>query len=239
MNNLIKVINKFRGGHESRDHPFISGYFLCFFNIPPILNPGSDFVKDQEIQTWLITAAENFTPPQISITYGEVPGFGGVKKQILLSTETTPSFSISFREWVNSDNNNQVQLNLFPIFNTWASVIDRHVGLYKNEETNPKLYKGEIFVVEFTPAVLQTNVNNKPKEKIQIEKENILNIFHMYGISPESLPLDNHTHDISNRDSQTFQVNFKCDGSIFFSDDLKEEGLKEYVVTELNSLLVL
>ena len=174
-------------GHSPRHgHPYISGYWYLMLKAPEELG-------DQQYFAQLFNStAESFSPPSRNISKEEIVGFGGIKKQLMVSQEESHSFSIGFRE--------RFGLPVFNVINEWSKYINPVLG---NVKFN---YKGQCIVILAKPTFSAQGYNIAALTSQDIEE-----VFFFDGVFPESVPVDNLDAELSTNDTKVINVTFNYD----------------------------
>jgi len=80
-NDQPERLTRYMGGHNRTNHPYVSGYWQLYIDVPNLIFAGGgDAGADdmQATQEWMHSTAEGFTPPSRTINKADVPGQGGL-----------------------------------------------------------------------------------------------------------------------------------------------------------------
>ncbi len=153
-------INRYLGGFGRTEdsHPFVKGYFYVYFNLPTSLFVGGANINGtaserKVAQTYMMSAAEGFTPPgDRQLKYEDVQGMGGVDASFITGQTIDRSFSIQYRDYWGA-----------PIFRThrqWTSYLNPYYGgvairNYTNNSQGTMFsaneYKGTCMIIQTKP----------------------------------------------------------------------------------------
>jgi hypothetical protein len=197
--------NRFFGGRNRENQPFITGYFQV------LLRPPAKFVKDRYngkdniIQTWFHSTAESFTPPGYSPILAEIPAINGNSSSFLAGVELTHSFTIAFREYQ--------QLPILSMINDWVSYgFNPNYGMSGLDKFVPNNYKGDCIVIITTPQINTKESTSGIGEDEFIKTEYIEKVFYFDGVFPEAVPFDSLNSDITAHDGLQISCTFRFDG---------------------------
>ena len=227
---------RYKGGHKGISSPFISGYWYVLIELPELKIKSyidtdtksknlftNDTYTRNKMMKYLHGTAEAFTPPSKTIQKGEISGFGGIKKYVILNQSITSNFSISFFELSG--------MPIQKIFKIWSNMINSNYG-YRQAE----IYKGRAFIFLCKPTWTGLNLLYNPATNLYepinygIGRDDIEEMFYFEGVFPESDGNDALQMDISENGLIKYQVQFSFD-SYYFGvehDDIVSEGLAKF-----------
>jgi len=154
-------INRYLGGfgRQEDSHPFVKGYFYVYFNLPSSLFTDGDknvdnlMPKKAVAQTYMLSAAEGFTPPgDRQLKYEDVQGMGGVDASFITGQTIDRSFSIQYRDYWGAP--------IFRAHRQWSSYLNPYYGgVAINTFTNSAQgtmfsaneYKGTCMIIQTKP----------------------------------------------------------------------------------------
>ncbi len=223
---------RYKGGHKGVSSPFISGYWYVLIELPELklnsyITPtkiDNLFTNDADTRNkmmkYLHGTAEAFTPPSKTIQKGEISGFGGIKKYLILNQSITPNFSISFYELSG--------MPIQKIFKIWSNMINSNYG-YRQAE----IYKGRAFVFLCKPTwsgFFSGSIEANTKDEIGIDSSDIEEMYYFEGVFPESDGNDALSMDISENNLIKYQIQFSFDSYYFGveNEDIVAEGLSKF-----------
>lgn len=196
--NKPDAINRFMGGKDRQNHPFISGYWYFVVQLPTeIFSTG---IEDQA--KWLHSTAESFTPPSKTLNKVDVVGMGGSNSSFISGSTLNRTFTVGFREYQN--------VPILSIFDKWTAVIDPRLGLSPLKKFVPSAYKGSAFAILAKPQSRQGSAGISSSNVIN--EEDIEQIYLFDGVFPEMSPHDAFAVDISANDVVQLSVAFSFDG---------------------------
>jgi len=188
-----QVLNRYSGGHNRLNQPYISGYWYLLMTPPRGLVGSSDM--QGKSTDWFHATAESFTPPTKTITKADVPGMGGVASSFAAGQELSRTFTVAFREYQG--------LPIMNLLQMWTSMIDSRTGMSPLDAYVPKNYKGSAYAALCRPTASTGGA---------IGISDIEQLFYFEGVFPETLPYDTLTSDIATNDSAQLSVTFSFDG---------------------------
>lgn len=190
-------MTRYIGGHNRRNHPYISGYWYMAIKLPAALFNNDDHRQNDE--RWLHSSAETFNPPSRTLTKVDVPGIGGLGASFIAGQQLTRTFSMEFREYQDTPMSN--------IFDRWTSVIDSQYGVSHlgANEYIPQNYKGAAFVMMCKPTIDQGISKT-------ISVPDIERFYFFEGVFPEGMPDDLYSSDIATNDVARVNISFSFDG---------------------------
>jgi len=211
------VLTRYFGGRNRQNHPFVSGYWQ-FFIMPPEKIFTSTLSSD--VQSWINTSAEGFTPPTRTLNKADLPGQGGVGSSFITGQTLTRTFTVTFREYKN--------LPILSIFELWTSIIDPYVGVSPLSAADwvPSSYKGSAFAIITKPT--------QSKDGTPINATDIEELYYFDGVFPESAPHDTMGQDINANDIIQHSVPFSFDGWPLTKTD---EKTVQYCLSVINNLI--
>ena len=188
-------LTRFLGGHGREGHPYVNGYWQFFVSPPKQLFNG----LEPDINIWLHTTAEGFTPPSRNVNKADVPGQGGLGSSWVTGQSLQRNFSITHREYRD--------VPLLRIFQLWTSVIIPHIGISEipGSRWMGTSYKGHAFVILTKPT-------GHDGSNSMINRDDIEELFYFDGIWPENEPVDVLQQDISANDIVQYSINYSFDG---------------------------
>jgi hypothetical protein len=227
-----KSYTRYKGGHKATNGPYVSGYWYLLIELPIKLSNISTpkqsdnlFPVDGEvrkkIQKYLHATAESFTPPSKTIQKGEISGYGGVKKYVILNQSITPTFSVSFFELSG--------MPIQKIFKIWSNMINSQYGF-----TQSQIYKGKLFAFlckpTWTPDDYISDPNNQGVQvptSYNISPADVEEMFYFEGVFPESDGNDVLSTNISQNSIATYNIQFSFDSYYFGMEheDILADGL--------------
>lgn len=184
--------NKYMGGNHRQTQITVSGYWYALV-LPP-LNIFKDMTETTS--SVLLTTVDTYSPGSRQIQKGEIPGFGQVKKYIVISQSISGSFSLSFTEYQNHI--------LFQILHLWSSSIQANFGHFSKNNTVPSDYKGAIIIYYMKPTL--SNITSYTRNDIE-------NIYYYDGVFPEADPYDAFALDYKSFDKVSISIPFSFDGA--------------------------
>lgn len=208
------VMTRYMGGHNRKNHPFVSGYWQLYLN-PPTRIFGD---KHAEAIEWFHSTCEGFTPPSRSLNKADVPGQGGLGSSYITGQTLTRTFSVTFREYSN--------LPILSLFELWTSVIDPYTGVSELSGTEwlASSYKGSAFAILTKPTGAFGNNS--------LAADDIEQVFFFHGVWPENPPHDTLASDISGNDVAQHNLTFSFDGFPLTRADV---GVREAAIRLLSS----
>lgn len=215
-----EIYTRYNGGPSEirnipRHHPYVSGYWILLLKIPEDFAPVNTSPHYDSTSRHLAARAESFIPPTRLLNFGELIGFGGVKRQIVTGQTTSNTFTISFREYQD--------LPIYKIFTQWSLAINPFSGHITNK------YKG-FCCIGFMKPICNGLDSVAHAHMSPIFKPNFEQFIFFEGVSPENQPIDNFDTDISTNESKTMDIVFKFDGA-FMDDTFDVEGFYEDFIT--------
>ena len=212
------TINRYMGGNQRKNHPFISGYWYL------VLEPPTSIFNDEagvlNASHWFHSTAEGFTPPSKTITKVDVPGMGGMASSYAAGQEFTREFTCTFREYQN--------LPISTAIRTWSDMFDPHLGRSPLNDFRPDHYKGACYAILARPTL---NANPNALEKLR--NEDIEQVYYMEGVFPTTIPDDVFSADIATNDVAQLSVTFSFDGG-FYTKSTPE--VVDTAITKLEAL---
>ena len=190
-----QVLNRYSGGHNRLNQPYISGYWYLIMTPPHGLMNNSTMTRNAT--DWFHATAESFTPPTKTITKADVPGMGGVASSFAAGQELSRTFTVAFREYQG--------LPIMNLLQMWTSMIDSRSGMSSLPSYVPSNYKGSAYAALCKPTASSSNGT-------VIGVSDIEQLFYFEGVFPETLPYDTLTSDIATNDSAQLSVTFSFDG---------------------------
>lgn len=193
---------RFEGGHNVKTSPFVSGYWY-FLIEPPTNNKLFSDSNRKSIIEVLHGAAESFTPPTRTINKGELSGFGGVKKYIVLNQTISSSFTINFLEFS--------KMPIRKALKMWTAINNPNYGFNVTD-----IYKGRAFVLLCKPTwSMLSSTAYVHGSDIPFTKDDIEELFYFEGVFPESDGSDSLQTDISMNDKVSYSIPFSFDSHNF------------------------
>ena len=196
---MPEKLTRYMGGHNRMNHPYVSGYWQLYIDVPQhIFGSQSGGGNDIEnVQNWMHSTAEGFTPPSRNINKADVPGQGGLGSSFVTGQTLTRTFTLTFREYQH--------LPISEIFQRWTAVIDPYTGVspIKGDKWLPFAYKGNAFVVQTKPVGASV---------AKIEANMIEQVWLFHGIFPEGDGGDALASDIATNDVSQLSITFSFDG---------------------------
>jgi hypothetical protein len=211
-------INRYMGGNQRFNHPYISGYWYLILDGPqeifgePALGPGVKETRD-----WFHSTAESFTPPSKTITKVDVPGMGGMASSYVAGQEFSREFTVAFREYQN--------LPISTAIRSWANVMDTHLGRSPLSDFIPANYKGQCFAILCKPTLNNAHDN--------LTAHDIEQVYYMEGVFPTTIPDDAFSTDIATNDVAQLSVTFSFDGGFHTKES---QGVVEKAIEKLEEL---
>lgn len=189
------ALTRYMGGQTRQNHPYVSGYWQFFVNVPPLIFPDN---VDGDIAQWLHSTAEGFTPPSRTLNKADVPGQGGLGSSWVTGQTLTRTFTVTFREYQN--------LPMFGIINRWCSIIDPYTGVapIDGDAWIPTSYKGSAY------AILTKPVGGDLVGRV--DDSMIEQVWAFSGIFPEGDGGDAFATDIATNDVAQLSITFSFDG---------------------------
>jgi hypothetical protein len=183
--------NRFFGGRDRINQPFITGYFQI------LLRPPSTLGFEQNQYNWFHSTAESFTPPSFTPILADVPAMGGANSSFLAGVDITRTFTLAFREYQ--------KLPILSMINEWVSrSFNPNYGMSTLDDYSPSSYKGDCIVLVTTPQI--------NRDDISIQSNFVEKCFYFDGVFPEQVPFDSLNSDISSHDGLQLSVSFRFDG---------------------------
>ena len=188
--------NRFMGGRNRVNQPFITGYFHV------LLRPPAGLLKDNnDVQSWFHSTCESFTPPSFTPILADVPALGGNNSSFLAGLDITRSFTLAFREYQ--------RLPILGTINEWVSrAFNPNYGMSSLNNYVPYNYKGDCIVVITTPQIHVGGGSGGAS----IDEDAVEQVFYFDGVFPEQVPTDSLSSDISSHDGLQLSVSFRFDG---------------------------
>jgi len=215
------------GGQWRDNHPYISGYFQVFFNLPEALFGSNASAAN----TWLHSTCESFTPHSITVNKIDVMGIGQTGASFYASSAVTREFTLAFREYQN--------LPVLNVIKIWSSVFDPFTGVsplpggsraLTSKTFIPQNYKGVAYVLITKP----TRSDGSPLNgNTNYDQGDIEEAYIYQGVFPTSVPVDTISSDITANDSTQISVTFSFDGAPLTS---AEDGVVEKVISLFNNM---
>jgi len=216
-------LNRFFGGSKSQTDPYISGFFLVFFNLPGAIfssgagdanksgNSGQGGVETVLASSVLTAVNTGVTLPDYTMEKATVNALGGVKFHVPAALAVGDTLSLTFTEY-----------SSLPVFNTilrWQRYIRSNVLGFAdkfNSDYNGQgsyvqsSYKGSAIVVYMRP--------NMSAATNQIE-------FYCKcdGVWPTKVPTDGLAADIATVEKKDLTVDFSTD-LVFFESWVLDEA---------------
>jgi hypothetical protein len=209
------VATRYIGGQNRTNQPFISGYHQVVFDLPPKLFDGSTV---EDMNTWLQSTCEGFTPHSSNINFVDVNGIGQLGSSFPASRTINREFTLTFREYQ--------KLPILKIFRAWNGLFDPHIGItaFEGGEFIPENYKGYMMVGILSPTA---SLGDR-----KIEVEDVEDVYLYEGVYPTLVPEDTATAaDQATNDSIQESVTFKFDGAPL---DSSTSGLIDKFVARLS-----
>jgi len=206
-------LTRYMGGQTRKNHPYVSGYWQFFVNLPPKIFPGDNYSAGQ----WLHSTAEGFTPPSRTLNKADVPGQGGLGSSFVTGQTLTRTFTVTFREYQN--------MPIFGIINRWVSIIDPYTGVapVDGDDWLPTTYKGSAYAI-LTKPVGGDLVG-------EINDDMIEQVWAFSGVFPEGDGCDAFASDIATNDVAQLSITFSFDGWPLTKADA---GVKAVALAHLN-----
>jgi hypothetical protein len=204
--------NRFFGGRNRINQPFITGYFQV------LLRPPASLDLPYTGQQWFHSTAESFTPPSFTPILADVPAMGGANSSFLAGVDITRTFTLAFREYQ--------RLPILSMINEWVSKsFNPNYGMSTLPDYSPSAYKGDCIVLVTTPQIT--------KEGMTIDSDFVEKCFYFDGVFPEQVPFDSLNSDISSHDGLQLSVSFRFDGWPRITgskDDFTKAAVRELTV---------
>ena len=199
-NDQPERLTRYMGGHNRTNHPYVSGYWQLYIDVPNLIFAGGgDAGADdmQATQEWMHSTAEGFTPPNRTINKADVPGQGGLGSSFVTGQTLTRTFTLTFREYQ--------ALPMSEIFQRWTAVIDPYTGVspLQGNQWLPHAYKGNAFIVQTKPVGASVD---------RINADMIEQVWLFHGIFPEGDGGDALASDIATNDVTQLSITFSFDG---------------------------
>lgn len=217
-----KPYSRYSGGHAATNGPFISGYWYLLIELPNdvITNVSSgdtsygknlfniDSNVRKSIKKYLHFSSESFNPPSKTINKGEVSGFGGIKKYIVLNQTITPTFSVSFYE--------KSGMPIHKIFKIWSNMFNSNYG-----HKHPGNHKGRLYAFLCKPT-FSYSTRTSPSE------EDVEEMFYFEGVFPENDGNDSLAANIAENNKIEYTMQFSFDSYYFGVDnsEILTDGIK-------------
>ena len=204
------VFNRYMGGAQRLNQPFISGYHHVWFKLPSALYAQG---VESEAAMWLRSTCESFTPHSSTLNMIDVQGIGQIGASFASSKTINREFTLAFREYQN--------LPILKIIRNWHSIFDQFTGASSLGPGGfiPINYKGWIVVAIMKPTSVQSSG--------QLDVEDLEEAYIYDGVVPLTTPEDTATaSDQASNESVQLSVTFRFDGAPM---DLSFPGVGEKV----------
>jgi hypothetical protein len=187
------LMTRYMGGHNRTNHPYVSGYWQLFINVPAVIFPTDSYPAE----TWLHATAEGFTPPSRTINKVDLPGQGGLGSSFITGQSLTRTFTVTFREYQN--------LPISQTLSRWTAIIDPYIGVSPVSGTQwlPQSYKGNAYIIQTKPV---------GAGMVDFNKEMIEKVYLFHGVFPEGDGGDAFASDIATNDFAQLSISFSFDG---------------------------
>lgn len=133
------VLTRFTGSGPDAANPFISGYWVAVFDMPP--------AAPEDSAKWLSSTCNTFTPHTRSISQGAFPGIGGLSKQFPIAQEISNSFDLGFIEMDN--------MYVSQVLDSMTGWLDPVAGIQarRNLSQQPFRYKRSVVIFLMNPSI--------------------------------------------------------------------------------------